>query len=215
VNGDRVVRLDERLERDLPVARDDADDVRGHDALLERPRREVPREVLEVLGQRRRGRVEVHEHEPAPRADLCLGQAEVGRIDVGEVPRAGHLAEGPVEVPGEAVERAPEPGHLPGSRAQLRTAVQAGVVEGPDLVRRRPHDDQRRVHDLVDDRVADLGELLLAARHLPDAAPHPLDLEPVEIAVEVPLAGDLEPVCPAGGRRAQALGNGTRVLVEQ
>ena len=66
--------------------------------------------------------------------------------------------------------------------------MQARVVERADLVGRGAHDDERPVGDLVDERVADLGELLLAARHLPDAVPHPLDLEAMELGIEVSLA---------------------------
>ena len=99
--------------------------------------------------------------------------------------------------------------------AQLRAAMEAGVVERADLVGRGADDDERPVGDLVDDRVADLGDLLLAARHLPGAAPDVLDLEPVELRVEVAGRRELHRLGEAGRGRAEAGGHRPGLLVEQ
>ena len=49
------------------------------------------------------------------------------------------------------------------------------------------HDDDRLVADRVLEEVAGLGELLLAARDLPDPRPEPLELELGELAGRVAL----------------------------
>ena len=80
VHRHRVVRLDECLERDLPVARHDPHDVRGEVALLERPLGEVPRQVLEVLHERRglRDRRSRRRSRPRSRPALPGGRSLVG-----------------------------------------------------------------------------------------------------------------------------------------
>jgi hypothetical protein len=68
-----VVRLAERLLGDLPVRTDDLLDVALDVAILQPPALEVAGQVSEPLVERRGRRVEVDEHEPAPRADARLG----------------------------------------------------------------------------------------------------------------------------------------------
>jgi hypothetical protein len=215
VDGHRVVRLDEGFERDLPVARHRPDDVGAEVALPQRPRREVRGEVLEVVVERWRLGVDVDEHEPAPRPDLGLRQAERRLLDLREVPRRGDLEQAPVEVPAEPVVRAPEGLDVTRAGAELGAAVEARVVERRDRVRAGADDDERPVGDLVEDRVADLGDLLLTARHLPDVAPHVVDLALVEVSVEVARGRDAARLEEAGGRRPEAHGDRARLLVEQ
>ena len=84
------------------------------------------------------------------------------------------------------MEGAPELGDEPIGDPQLAASVKADVVVGANLVRCRADDEDRVVADLVDDVVADPGDLLFPARHLPDLAPHVLDLEVVELLGDVP-----------------------------
>ena len=181
MGGDDVHRLHERLLGDLPVAAQHLRHVDLDEAVLERPPGEVVVELADVLRQRRRRRVGVDEHEPAPGRDLHLAQAPVGRIlDLREVPRARDVQQRPVDLPAEAVERAAElrrPAAALGP--QQAAAVQAHVVERLDRARAAAHDEVRAAGDVVDQVVADVGEVLLAAGHLPGAVPHlrPFELE--------------------------------------
>src|SRR5207245_847507 len=72
-------------------------------------------------------------------------------------------------------------------------AVQTAVGVGADLVGRGTHDENRLIADRVLDVRAGLGDLLLAAGHLPHARPEPLHLEIEELARDVTVLGD-EPV---------------------
>ena len=104
-------------------------------ALLEGPPGEVVAERTEELVQGLSLRVHVDEHEPTPAAHLHLGQAPV-LGDVREVPLARHVGEVAVEIPREAVERAPQ--EVGPARLLLEepASVQAQVVEGLDGVGR-------------------------------------------------------------------------------
>jgi hypothetical protein len=73
----------------------------------------------------------------------------------------------------------------------LATAVEAGVVEGADRVRARAHDEDRQVADVVDERVPDVRDVLLPARHLPRALPDLLLLELVELPGDVARTRDV------------------------
>jgi hypothetical protein len=86
-----------------------------------------------------------------------------------------------VEVPGEAVERAAEQVRPAGLLLQDAATVEADVVERLDGVGRGPHHQDRQVGDVVREVVADLGDVLLTACHLPDALPELLHLEAMEL----------------------------------
>jgi hypothetical protein len=64
---------------------------------------------------------------------------------------------------------------------QERSAMQTGVVEGADLVCRRADHDQRRLPDVVNDMIPDIGNLFLPASDLPHARPHAFHLELVKL----------------------------------
>ena len=81
---------------------------------------------------------------------------------------------------------------------ELPSPMATGVPERPDLVRRAAHEQDRLVADLVERRVADLGDLLLAARHLPDPAPQPLLLQLVEGPTRVASHRDVVVPEPSG-----------------
>ncbi len=179
VGGDDVVTLAERLHADLPVRRD----------LLGRPERavttghvEVAVEVLDqlvgvglerlwVLGH-------VDEHEALPRRDSGLGQTRVGLLPhLREVPLCRQLDEVAVEIPLPPVERAAERRHATVVGPQLRTAMQARVVERLDRSVLGAGHDQRLVGDVVHDVVARVLQVDLHARHLPRVGPEVLVLE--------------------------------------
>src|SRR4029077_1114429 len=75
-----------------------------------------------------------------------------------------------VKPPGEPVEAAPELAAPAVVVLQRAAAVQAGVDEGLDPVA-GAHDDVAVTGDVVDDVAAYLGQVLLAAGHLPHLAP--------------------------------------------
>src|SRR5581483_1265077 len=68
--------------------------------------------------------------------------------------------------------------------------VETRIVESRDDVRARAHDEDRLVADLVLAEGAALGDLLLAARHLPDAGPEPVELEGGKLRAGVPGPGN-------------------------
>ncbi len=75
--------------------------------------------------------------------------------------------------------------------AQRPAAMQAGVGERLDLVRRGPDDQERQTGDVIDMGIADRGDVILVAGHLPDPFPQPLDLALVLFAGPVPVRGNL------------------------
>ena len=71
------------------------------------------------------------------------------------------------------------------------------------------------VGDVVDDVVADLGDVLLAAGHLPDPGPEPLLLELVAGARQVVVLRHVGQPVQVGALLAQEVGDAMRVLVEK
>ena len=107
-----VVRLAERLLRDLPVGPDHLADVSLHVPVGEVPRTgELPVALVHERRERWGAGVGVDEHEPLPRGHLTLRQMEVVRqalVDVREVPPRRHPFEVAAQPPREPVERAPQ-----------------------------------------------------------------------------------------------------------
>ena len=132
-----------------------------------------------------------------------------------EVPPARDVLERPVEVPGDPVERAAQLLRTPGELLQLPPAMATDVAERGDGVWRRPDDQHRDAGDLVVDVVADLGDVFLAAGHLPHPLPHRLDLDAVELGRGVPRHRD--PQLPVTHRCLPAvhIGHRPRVVVQQ
>ena len=79
--------------------------------------------------------------------------------------------------------------------AQLAPAVEAGVGEGLDraraVTRGIADHDEGEPGDLVDMGVADIGDVVLVAGHLPHALPQPLDFALVLLPAPVAVRGDL------------------------
>jgi hypothetical protein len=191
VAGLDVVRLVERVDDGFPVRGDDRGEVRPEPHLFEVVAAEQVGERVEELVKRRRVRVEVHEDEPAPAFGAHRGHLEVVG-DVVEVLDVDHLDDAAVERVPPAVERAPERpvGHVARAFSEPCAAVEARVRECRDRVGAGADNQYRLVADLVLDIVADLGDLLFAARDLPDARPQALVLELEELAREVALLRD-------------------------
>src|SRR5581483_9064012 len=106
-------------------------------------------------------------------------------------------------------------GHAAVLGAELATPVETGIVEGPDHVAGAADQHQRAVGDVVDEGVADLGDVLLPAGDLPDPRPELLDLEVVPGPGEIAVTGNVPG--PEVDRRleAQRLGDGHVLLVEE
>ena len=89
------------------------------------------------------------------------------------------------------MERAAQLGVVAVVLLELAAAVQAGVVVRLDRVGVGPHHEERQVADVVDERVADVRDVLLAAGHLPHPLPDLLLLQLVEVAADVARARDV------------------------
>src|SRR5439155_18178709 len=98
-----------------------------------------------------------------------------------------------IHVEAPAVERADEALRpaiaVPAGFGQLDAAMAAGVVEGLHPVL-GPDNNDRLAEIVIFDPVADLGDLLQPAGHLPHVRPQLLDLEPVEFLVIIAFGGD-------------------------
>src|SRR6476620_589121 len=68
---------------------------------------------------------------------------------------------------------------------ELRAAMTAHVVEATELVRKRPHDEDRLTGDVADDVVAGARELLGTARADPVTPPDPLPFAVVDVPAGV------------------------------
>ena len=136
---------------------------------------------------------------------------------MGEVPLARHLLERTVEVPAKPMKRAAQFGGVAVVLAQLATAMQARVEVRLDLTLADAHNQNRLSADVVVQRVAHLGDVIGAARHLPDAVPHLVLFELVELAAGVPADGNVGVVGEVVALPAQHHGHvlGARVGVEQ
>ena len=210
-----VVALAEGLLHHLPVGPHHLADVALDVAALHVPPGEVLRQPTEELLQGHAVGIRVDEHEPSPGADLDLRQRPLAVVDVLEVPPRRHMAEGAVQLPREAVERAAHLAATPADVFQLPPAVEAGVVERLDLAGGRAHDDEGQVGDVVDDVAADVLDLLLTAGELPHALPQAFHLALVPVPRRIPRVGDVLVAEVLRAFQAQHLGHRLGVRVEQ
>src|SRR5206468_4296109 len=96
-------------------------------------RRNLASEVAEPLGERRRFRVAVHEQELLPRAESQLGEPDLRRIEAGRILQARRRPKDAVEAVRPAMVRAADRASVARSNRQLRSSVQARVVERAQL----------------------------------------------------------------------------------
>ena len=111
------------------------------------------------VGERRRRRVGVDEHEPAPRRRPARSRRphSAGSSTWGKSHAHGMFSSDAVDLPAEAVERAAELGRPAAALGpQQAAAVQAHVVERLDRARAAAHDEVRTPGDVVDDVVTDV-----------------------------------------------------------
>ena len=182
VGGDHVVRLHEGLLRDLPVAAQDLADVHLLEAVLERPVGELRGEVAEVLGERVAQSGSRFTNTNPPHVSTCTGgRSKSSRSTCSKSHLHGACLNEPSRFHAKPWKAQRSSSSRPSYSLQHPAAVPADVAERADGVGRRPHDEDRDADDVVGDVVADLGDVLLAAGHLPDPLPHLLDLEPVEL----------------------------------
>ena len=93
VGRNDVVSLHEGFLAGLPVTRHDLADVGSLVTLRKRQQREVLVKPLQEIGEWCRFPVGIDEDESLPRSNTCLGQVELCRVDLGEVPFARKLLE--------------------------------------------------------------------------------------------------------------------------
>jgi hypothetical protein len=103
---DDVEGLHERLLGNLPVHLEHLGDVHPGVPVLQRPPFEEGRQLAEEVLERLAVRVHVDEDEAAPGPGPHLGQPELLRPYLREVPGARDALEAPVQRPAEAVESA-------------------------------------------------------------------------------------------------------------
>ena len=104
-----VVGLHKGLLRRLPVGRQGFLHMQLDAASLQRKILEMLHHNAEVVFQRFGVPIHIDKHETAPaRAEHFL-QTVLGIGDMGEIPAPGNIANGAVEMPGPAVERAGKP----------------------------------------------------------------------------------------------------------
>ena len=207
MGGVDVEGLAERLLGDLPVGVDHLGHVGLGVAVGQVPHRELIHDLAEEVLQRLGVGVGIDHHEAGPGAHLALGQRELLVADLLEVPPGRHVLERAVEGPGEAVERAADLAAAPGVLLQAPTAMQAGVGVGLDLVGCCADDDVGVAHDLIQDMVADFGDVIGPAGELPDRPPQGAGLPLVPLPRDV--AGDVDVAAAevAGRLQAQHVGN--------
>src|SRR5713101_4740621 len=105
---DRVIRLEERGQAKLPVARKALDNVERLGARLAFPSSPVLCDVAQVAVQRFCVIVHVDEDPSGPRPDSRLWEARLRPIKMFEVPWARDARQLPRQGPGEAMKWAPE-----------------------------------------------------------------------------------------------------------
>ena len=200
MGADHVVSLHEGLHRHLPVGVHHPADVGLLVAVLElelaivlhHHRAQI---VLERLGPH----VGVDEHEATPCGDLRRRQLGGILAHAGEIPLAGDLFQRTVEAPAPAVIGAAELGCPLGVvLTQGAAAMQADVLVRVDGVVGIAHHQIRQMRDAIDDEIADIGDIVLAAGYLPDLLPDPLHFEVVIILLEI--ARGVHLLRPAGHR---------------
>jgi hypothetical protein len=199
-----VIRLAEPVGDDLPVRLHR----HGHDDLAAEVVEPEPREVVgngfEVLGQRHRVGIGVHEHDRAEGVDRRREQRVVVVAEGTEALARRHLAQPAVEPPAPAVVAAAqllEP--VPGAGADEVAAVAAHVLVRAQRAVEVAHDEHRQVADAVLEVVAGIGDMVDGARDLPHAGPHALELERGELGREIARLRDARRLggrAPGGGR---------------
>ena len=188
----QVVEVDEVLDDDLPVR---LDHLRRAEALqlgqlLYPMRPQMRLNPAEPLGERGRVGIRMHPDQPAPDADGGRKQADAGRVEVGKLlGPLRHADQLPLQVVGPVVIGTAQRCRLSDRSDQLRPAVAADVVKGPQLPI-LAHDDedvvQPRLHGQV---LARFGQILHEPRVGPGAREDPLLLAVVPLLGCVRLDG--------------------------
>ncbi|MCY1525441.1 hypothetical protein D9M68_604200 [compost metagenome] len=192
VGFDHVVSLHEGFQGELPIGVDALADVSEGEMLLRLPGAEVLGQHAQRRLQRRCVEIRVDEDEAAPGGHLGLRQGVLvdPRLDMGEVPVAGHVVQAAVDIPFPGMERTTDMLAATLAVAQTRTPVQTGVVEGAKLVLAAADDEEGHVADVVRHPVADLRDVFLAAGELPSLVPQQFLLQRGDGRIVVATHGD-------------------------
>ena len=157
---------------------------------------------MQVLHQRRRVGVHRVPNKPGPRVDPELDKLDLAaRIPLGEVIAVGHGVELAIVAPLPAVVGTVEALLVAVAPCQPLTTVAAGVVERAERSVGLLRDDDRLVHEVVDDIITGFFELSNQPGHVPDLGPHVVPLALHELGRVVALAVDRITAEPLG--RAQ------------
>ncbi len=188
VGAHQVVHFEECLDRQLPVDRKLRCVPPFGAQFAGAARVKLVHDRAEAFQQRGGAVVEIDESAAAPGLDPAGFQRDPGRIELvlAEDLAPENKAVGPVEIVAPAVERADEarPGAIAAALDQPHAAVTADVVEGPDTVF-RANDDNGLFEHAVFGIVADLGNFLQPAGHLPDMRPELLLFEREEARIVI------------------------------
>jgi hypothetical protein len=147
-------------------------------------------ERIEILLEGRGVRTEADPHESTPAVDPHPAQPHVRRDRV-ELLTIDDFDERSVQVvaPGVIATTDAALGETAGALSQPGAAVETGVVEGSDGLGVGADDEDGLVADEVLAEVADVGDLLLPAGHLPDTGPQSFELQGRELGARIASAG--------------------------
>ena len=134
--------------------------------------------------------VEVDEHEATPRTGPHHGQRPVVGRSAGSPTGTGMCLSDPSRFQAMPWNEQRSSSVPPRVLLQHTPAMPADVAVGRDRVGGGPDDEHRDAGDLVVEVIADLGDVFLAAGHLPHPLPHRLDLDTVELGRRVPRHRD-------------------------
>ncbi len=185
-----VVAFHEGFHRHLPVGRQDGGVPPFRLQLAHTVRLDPVGHRADRVAVGRGVVVEIDEGATAPQLDAARPQRQVGLVQLGLAEHVLAVDEGVLAfgVPAPAVEGADEPWRLavavPAFLDERHAAVAAGVMEGFHAVLAADHD-HRLAEDGVLHPVADIGNLLEPASHLPDVRPQVLAFEAIEFLVEI------------------------------
>ena len=122
---------------------------------------------------------------PPQRPTRACGRLKAASCKPGKSQRAGTCASVPSRFQAKPWNGQLNRGNAALAVAQAHAAMQAAVIVGANLVRRGAHDDQRGARAFIDEVIAGLRDLLLAAGHPPHAGPQAFLLEAGEILAGV------------------------------
>lgn len=111
--------------------------------------------------------IEGDENKATPSPHFCFRQTKLFGLQLREIPGERVVPERAIGIPFPSVEGTPKPLLAACMGLQLATAMEANILQRLDLIWGGPDDQQRAADNLVDEIIADLGNLFFPTGHLP------------------------------------------------